>query len=222
MTQDMQSIWIEALQQADIPELERLAAGQPELIQQPSAAGISPLMTAIYHRQPQVVVWLLEHGAVAGPYEAAAIGDHASLAADLQQQPALLSAHAADGFTLLTLASFFGQPDCLLLLLKAGADPNLAAANAARGAPLHAACAGADQQQRLAAARLLLEHGAQANARQQRGFTPLHAAADSGDLDLIRLLLEHGADPGLADDDGQSPLDYARARGNHAAARLLA
>jgi ankyrin repeat protein len=42
-------------------------------------------------------------------------------------------------------------------------------------------------------AKLLLEHGADANARQQDDFTPLMEADQHGDARLRSLLVEHGA-----------------------------
>jgi ankyrin repeat protein len=44
--------------------------------------------------------------------------------------------------------------------------------------------------------RMLLEHGADPDIRDEGDdATPLHFAAESGDLDVVRLLIEHGADP---------------------------
>jgi ankyrin repeat protein len=43
-------------------------------------------------------------------------------------------------------------------------------------------------------AKLLLEHGADPNARQQDDFTPLMAADQHGDERLRALLIEHGAE----------------------------
>ena len=44
------------------------------------------------------------------------------------------------------------------------------------------------------AARRLLKHGANINARDYQGDTPLHFAVEKGELDFINLLHEHGAD----------------------------
>jgi ankyrin repeat protein len=52
--------------------------------------------------------------------------------------------------------------------------------------------------------RLLLEAGADANARNEAGATALMWAAD--DLDKTRLLLRAGADPNARSDDGRTPL----------------
>ena len=44
-------------------------------------------------------------------------------------------------------------------------------------------------------AQLLIDKGANVNARDTLGDTPLHYASLSNQVDIARLLLEHGADP---------------------------
>ena len=41
----------------------------------------------------------------------------------------------------------------------------------------------------------------------QNGFTPLHYAADFGQLEVVQLLLRHGADKELKSKDGNKPVD---------------
>jgi ankyrin repeat protein len=79
---------------------------------------------------------------------------------------------------------------------------------------------------------MLLKHGADVDAVDDQGNTPLHEAAGqgmpvsmgSGDPDLAEVmdtLLRHGADPRLRNDDGQTPLELARARGDRAVVLYL-
>ncbi|KAK6335582.1 hypothetical protein TWF696_002350 [Orbilia brochopaga] len=45
------------------------------------------------------------------------------------------------------------------------------------------------------------------NAKDENGYTPIHAAASYGHLDLLRkLVTEHGGDVNVRDDDGDTPL----------------
>jgi ankyrin repeat protein len=60
--------------------------------------------------------------------------------------------------------------------------------------PLHSAAAAQDPEVRYEIAKLLLEAGADPNARQQDDYTPLMAADQHGDARLRGLLVGHGAD----------------------------
>ena len=90
-------------------------------------------------------------------------------------------------------------------LLAAGA--HVMATDASGATPLHWAALNGD----LEFARLLLEHGADIEAREPgEGLTALHVAAAGGDADIVKLLLERGADAGARDRAGRRPLDVAR------------
>jgi ankyrin repeat protein len=67
----------------------------------------------------------------------------------------------------------------------------------------------------------LLDRGAQVDARDKYGSTPLHRAAIHDHTDIARLLLDRGAEVDARDRDGQTPLHWA-ARNDHTdIARLL-
>ena len=77
----------------------------------------------------------------------------------------------------------------------------------AGGTLLHAAAAAGAG----ACLRVLLDRGADPNARARAGLTPIACAARGGSPDDLRLLLDRGAHGWLADDAGRSPADHARA-----------
>lgn len=96
---------------------------------------------------------------------------------------------SVDGFPPLYLAAFFGHAEIVTLLLQMGADCNAVAQNGSAVEPLHSAVAGRDAR---IVERLLLA-GAHVNARQNGGFTPLHAALQNEDHQIVALLRRRGA-----------------------------
>ena len=67
-------------------------------------------------------------------------------------------------------------------------DPNQS--RGSQGTPLHVAVVSGHTS----IARLLLEHAADANARDRHGITPLHKVVERGNFDIAQLLINHGAD----------------------------
>jgi ankyrin repeat protein len=63
----------------------------------------------------------------------------------------------------------------------------------------------------------LLAQGADVNARNAHGWTPLHVAAAGGDPTVVALLLRHGADVHAQSHIGTTPLDNANLRGSRRA-----
>lgn len=71
-------------------------------------------------------------------------------------------------------------------------------------------------------AALLLEHGADINARSGNyNGTGLHHAAQKGRERIVRLLLEHGADVNSTDDFHRTPLHLAAAAGHRVVVETL-
>jgi cytohesin len=71
--------------------------------------------------------------------------------------------------------------------------------------------------------RELLKRGANPNAKNEHGWTPLHRAAYRGHADVARLLLEHGADANAKSKDSffPTPLHLAAAVGHVDVTKLL-
>ena len=72
-----------------------------------------------------------------------------------------------------------------------------------------AAKAGDAEQDSVAIARMLLEHGADMSAKNRLGETPLHVAVRHGLSEMVRLLLEHGAPVNRRDAESNTAMDVA-------------
>jgi ankyrin repeat protein len=96
-------------------------------------------------------------------------------------------------FSALHAAAEFGRLDILEFLLAKGADVN-SFDRARASTPLIVSSA--------AAAKFLLEKGANPIFKAATGRTALHQASESGDLAKVSALLTHGADPKLIDRKG--------------------
>ena len=116
------------------------------------------------------------------------------------------------GFTPLLIASYKVQPHLGLLLLDSKADPKLK--SSIGNAPLHTALypvfLGAARSREYITA--LLDRGAEVQALNASGFSPLSQAAWTGQREIVQLLLDRGADPNQRDrgevnkDRSQTPL----------------
>jgi uncharacterized protein len=157
---------------------------------------MSELLQAIYRGDTARAEELLATQPELDVFEAAAAGRTERLRELLDRDPSLANAWAEDGFQPLGLASFFGHLEAAQLLVERGAEVSSASRNDMRVMPLHSAAATPDAGSRYELAKLLLEAGADPNARQQDDFTPLMAAEQLGDERLRDLLLEHGATRG--------------------------
>jgi ankyrin repeat protein len=109
------------------------------------------------------------------------------------------------------IASAAQSGDVEALRQRLDARPDLINALAGRGFPKATALHLAALRNQHEAARLLIERGADLDAREfPDNAAPLHFAAMYGDLDMVRLLVEAGADvDGRGDDPGVGILGWA-------------
>ena len=184
------------------------------------ATQLSPVMDALYHgRRDEAERLARERADSLTVHEAAAMGAVSRLEALLAADPAAANEFAPDGFQPVGLAAFFGQPEAAAVLLAHGADPSAPSRNAQRVTALHAALAGPtpDLARALIAAgtdvnavqqdgvtplheaahigradlvQLLLEHGADAAARDGQGRNAADFARERAHTNVLELLGE--------------------------------
>ncbi len=170
-------------------------------------------------------------------------GDDERVRELVESRPELASARDEDGVSAVRRAAYAREDSILALLLDANpaldvfdtatvgrtrgleellaAEPGLAGSWSSDGfTPLHLAAFFGHED----AARLLLEHGADANvvARHQTiEVAPLHSAAARAHSSIVQLLLEAGADPNARQEGGFAPLHAAAQNGDRESAELL-
>ncbi|KAM7469129.1 hypothetical protein LguiA_007312 [Lonicera macranthoides] len=141
------------------------------------------------------------------------------LAGDIELMRFLLSRDVevnsqSDSGSPLIWAAGHAQPDAVKVLLENHADPNAETDDDIT--PLLSAVAAGS----LTCLQLLIQAGANVNV-SAGGATPLHIAADQGDLEIINCLLKARADANATDEDGTKPIQVAAARGNREAVEIL-
>jgi ankyrin repeat protein len=202
--------FMQAAKSGDIDTLKRLAAEDPSLLEQRTAAGETALMAALYQKQETAAEWLVEAGAPLDIFAAAAVGRVDRVEAFATAGSPAVNAYSYDGWTPLHLAAFFGRREAAERLMAAGADLNAVSRNALRNTPLHAAVAGGHVDVSL----LLIDAAADVNVVDAGRHTPFHIAAEAGYLPVARALVARGADAHVVDAEDRTPLARAVARGH--------
>jgi ankyrin repeat protein len=206
----------DVIRAGDVARLKGLIAQDRAAVNVRSDKGYTPVLIALYHRQLECFTVLMAAGPVLDIFDASSVGATARVAELLDADATLLNAYAADGFFPLALAAFFGHPQTVKLLLARGADVGQAARNPMKIQALHSAVTNS-----LETVKMLVDAGAPVNAKQDKGWAPLHEAVNRGDLEMTRYLLAHGADPKQQNDDGKSAIGIAADKGNQDILRLL-
>ncbi|KAL7302613.1 hypothetical protein TKK_0004675 [Trichogramma kaykai] len=121
-------------------------------------------------------------------------------------KPVPIDARDKHGRSPLQLALFHGAKNTMELLLRRGADPNLARLDGA--SPLHVMCARSfdDLAESFFEVCDELDRAVEVVAQDRLGRTPLHWALARGLKKTCRALLSRGADTSRRDENGSSPL----------------
>ena len=175
-------------------------------------------------------------------FEAVKTGDADRVAALIDTDPSLLSARDGAGLGAYAVARYNRKDDVARLLLERGVDLDIFGAAMAgreqllaeflksdRGlvntysndgwTPLHLASFFGN----LACAGILVDHGADVNARSRGAMQnmPLHAAASSRARAIVELLADRGADVNARQHGGWTALHAAALNGDVETARVL-
>ncbi|XP_053115109.1 ankyrin repeat and SOCS box protein 2 isoform X2 [Hemicordylus capensis] len=159
--------------------------------------------------QPNKDGWLPLH-------EAAYYGREGCLKFLHKSYPGTIDQRTLQEETPLYLATNRGNLDCVIALLQAGAEPDIASKS--RETPLYKAC----ERKNVEAVRVLLQYNADPNHRCNRGWTALHEAVSRNDLEIIDLLVKGGAKVEIANCYGITSLFVAAESGHIEALRYLA
>uniref|UniRef100_A0A3B3VPW9 Ankyrin repeat and SOCS box containing 2a, tandem duplicate 2 n=1 Tax=Poecilia latipinna TaxID=48699 RepID=A0A3B3VPW9_9TELE len=131
-------------------------------------------------------------------------GDTEALMDLVRQRPSSLTEPCDQGWVALHEAAFYGQLQCVRILLRA--DPSSVNICTLKNetALLLAAVRG-----NASCVEFLLKHGANVNTANKLRETPLFVACENPNEEVVELLLRYGAQVNLSSSQGESPLHEA-------------
>ncbi|EHH14272.1 hypothetical protein EGK_00165, partial [Macaca mulatta] len=187
-------------------------------------SGATVLHLAARFGHPEVVNWLLHHGGgdptaakdmgALPIHYAAAKGDFPSLRLLVGHYPEGVNAQTKNGATPLYLACQEGHLEVTQYLVQeCGADPHARALDGMT--PLHAAA-----QMGHSPVIVWLVSGGEISA-DLWGGTPLHDAAENGELECCQILVVNGAELDVRDRDGYTAADLSDFNGHSHCTRYL-
>src|SRR5215813_11168769 len=209
--------FIDAIRAGEFDRVKAMVTADPQLIDARSRTGDSAILTAVYHRQKEIVNLLVLRGATLTLFEASAAGELERVERLVDADELSIVAFSSDGWTPLHLAAFFGHAKVVELLLGRGADPRARSKNPTGNTPLHAALASNHKF----VAGLLMGAGADVNAADAAGWRPLHIAAAHNNLDAMKTLIAEGADVNATNKEGKTALTMAQEKNQREASALL-
>jgi len=193
----------------DLATVKALILETPKFVNSKDSDGNSLLHVAAANGNKELTDLLLEDGADVNavalsltPLIVAVRHQHADIAEALLAHGARVNAASSDGRTALHFAVAARQANLVELLL---ANYAYVDALSSSGTPLQVA----SEMGFADIAELLLDKGADVNAKGKDGFTPLHFAAAYGHADVAQLLIAGKADLRAKDSQGRTPADLA-------------
>jgi ankyrin repeat protein len=228
-----------AIRARDLPAMRSLLDASPELLHAGDGGSSQPIHWAVMTRQLDVIDELLTRGADIDARRADGArpiqltnGDYSyrgwrDVPEDVTTTPREVLDHLIRRGAAVDISTAAAMGDLARIRALLAADPSLAnravdyvSYYAASGTPLRNAAA----RGHLEIVRLLLDHGAEPNLREE-GIAPnghaLYAAAAGGHHEVARLLLERGAHPNPAVESSADALSLARSNEDRRMIELL-
>jgi ankyrin repeat protein len=109
--------FIDAIKAGEYERVKAMVSADPTLIDAHSRTGESAILTAVYHRQKEIVNLLVARGVTMSVFEACAAGEMERVERLIASDPAAVNSFSTDGWTPLHLAAFFGHTRIAELLL---------------------------------------------------------------------------------------------------------
>lgn len=239
----------EAAELGQLDRVKAALLQDPKQMDSVDAKGRTVLARAALSGKKELVEFLLEKGAKEDIYIAAIVGHTDKVATFLKQDKTLLNAKDSGGKAALHWAALYGQKQVAELLLTEKADVNIL--DEAGFTPMHWAAMfdksdvvsvfltnKADLTIRvpkfawtplrlavihghMATAKVLLNGGADANARDDVNIPLLHQAVIRGKGEMVELLLASKAEINYKDPEGETALAEAEEQGNKEIMELL-
>jgi quinoprotein dehydrogenase-associated probable ABC transporter substrate-binding protein len=186
--------------------------------------GETPLHHALQQRYPDMVAFLVAHGADVNmrdrdgwtPIMTAAYGDDADAVKLLAAHGGDPNAVSAQNLTALGIATQYGKNKAAVALIEVGADTNRPIGDAGY-TPLMLVAANDARD----VAQALMHKGADVNARNSGGVTALMIAAANGHADMAELLVRAGANVKAQSERGDTALSIARDKGHEKVIKVL-
>jgi ankyrin repeat protein len=215
-----------AVQRGDGSTVEAYIARDPALLYSRDEHDVSAYRLALLAGRADIAKLFVARGYIPDVFDAATAGDTDRLNQIWSENPAQFESRSRDGLTPMHAAAVAGQSSSVEFLAGRGVSSNANVTDPKTKAPFgltplrlaveHKGAAAAERM-----AQWMLGNGANPNAPQADGLSPLHAAAAAGHAKVVGNLLRKGADAAAKDLDGRTALDVALAKGRDEAAAVL-